>query len=59
MYSVSWLLSLGQDSRLDYWFSEFWVSTQVLRQDFLNFETQVASRGINVIFCLAEMMITL
>lgn len=59
MYSVSWLLSLGQDSILDYWFSEFWVSTQVLRQDFLNFETQVASQGINVIFCLAEMMITL
>ena len=58
MYSVSWLLSLGQDSILDYWFSEFWVSTQVLRQDFLNFETQVASRGINVIFCLAEMMIS-
>ena len=31
---VSWLLSLGQDSILDCWFSEFWVSTQVLRQDF-------------------------
>lgn len=59
MYSVSRLLSLGQDSILEYWFSEFWVSTQVLRQDFLNFETQVASRGVNVIFCLAEMMITL